>query len=191
MVGTLFVAETCRAGHCAATSLYNNCPLFFGGADAYASAQSNLSWRVEILPSASQISKLFEKKCGEDEERRKVVRDFNRFQEEVRMQGSRLAMQEKETAYWRSRFEETALALDMMGDRLQTVERQCVQLSNVIEEFEPLVHALRAFSVSVLNVASSGRRAANPDPLLENMWKKDKAQHSPAVSQSTTKDEND
>eukprot|EP01055_Gregarina_sp_Pseudo9_P000277 Gregarina_sp_Pseudo_9__276@NODE_1177_length_1812_cov_68_236323_g1103_i0_p1_GENE_NODE_1177_length_1812_cov_68_236323_g1103_i0NODE_1177_length_1812_cov_68_236323_g1103_i0_p1_ORF_typecomplete_len556_score97_03Kelch_3/PF13415_6/3_4e03Kelch_3/PF13415_6/2e08Kelch_3/PF13415_6/4_2e08Kelch_3/PF13415_6/7_3e06Kelch_3/PF13415_6/1_1e04Kelch_3/PF13415_6/8_3e05Kelch_3/PF13415_6/0_045Kelch_4/PF13418_6/0_00046Kelch_4/PF13418_6/7_8e11Kelch_4/PF13418_6/1_1e06Kelch_4/PF13418_6/1_3e07Kelch_4/PF13418_6/0_034Kelch_4/P len=167
--------KVARYGHCGVTSLYG--PMFFGGADAYASAQSNLSWRIEILPSTSQVEKLFERKSYEEEERRKFLRDIGRFQEELRLQSTRISMQDKEIAYWRNRFEETAMTLDMMTDRIQTVERLHTQLTSAIEQFEPLILAVRGFAASLVNLPSMRPSALDGRP-LDNGWKPTKTDRS-------------
>eukprot|EP01057_Protomagalhaensia_wolfi_P000855 Protomagalhaensia_wolfi_Nauph_80__854@NODE_1494_length_1503_cov_7_485656_g1158_i0_p1_GENE_NODE_1494_length_1503_cov_7_485656_g1158_i0NODE_1494_length_1503_cov_7_485656_g1158_i0_p1_ORF_typecomplete_len429_score74_49Kelch_4/PF13418_6/4_9e08Kelch_4/PF13418_6/7_6e08Kelch_4/PF13418_6/2_1e06Kelch_4/PF13418_6/0_0074Kelch_4/PF13418_6/27Kelch_3/PF13415_6/3_1e11Kelch_3/PF13415_6/9_3e06Kelch_3/PF13415_6/0_00016Kelch_3/PF13415_6/0_08Kelch_3/PF13415_6/6_2e03Kelch_6/PF13964_6/2_6e06Kelch_6/PF13964_6/3_4e07Kel len=152
-----------RYGHSGVTAV-GNCPIFFGGADAYASAQSNLSWRIEILPSVTQIGRVLERKVFEEEERRKLLRDIGRLQEESRVQTTRLAMQEKEISYWRSLIEDTAFTLEALTDKIQILERQVSQLTANAEEYEPLLDAARDFATVVLNVRDSTVKGRKQQP---------------------------
>eukprot|EP01053_Blabericola_migrator_P006543 Blabericola_migrator_1__6542@NODE_32_length_18281_cov_109_908422_g28_i0_p4_GENE_NODE_32_length_18281_cov_109_908422_g28_i0NODE_32_length_18281_cov_109_908422_g28_i0_p4_ORF_typecomplete_len534_score58_96Kelch_3/PF13415_6/2_6e02Kelch_3/PF13415_6/3_1e10Kelch_3/PF13415_6/1_7e10Kelch_3/PF13415_6/4_8e07Kelch_3/PF13415_6/6_1e03Kelch_3/PF13415_6/0_0037Kelch_3/PF13415_6/0_002Kelch_3/PF13415_6/2_2e03Kelch_4/PF13418_6/6_5e06Kelch_4/PF13418_6/8e10Kelch_4/PF13418_6/2_1e09Kelch_4/PF13418_6/1_5e07Kelch_4/PF134 len=151
-----------RYGHCGVMSTYGHCPMFFGGADAYASAQSNLAWRIEIIPSVTQIGRLLNRKIVDDEERRKLLRDVSRLQEESRIQSNRIVLYEEQIAYWRTRSEEANSLLEILNEKVQNLERQVAQLStNVKHDVEPVVKAVHGFAMSLVeNMPPARSRSA-------------------------------
>lgn len=129
-------------------------PIFFGGADQYASARSNLTWRLEFFPNVSQLQALMDRGTKEKEQRENLVHEVERLKESV-------AKLEAETNYWRVFNEEWHKSL---WQRTNNMSLDISDLSGSVASMEPVVRVIKDAASSLVRIKSTETRTSSTPP---------------------------